>query len=252
MGFSNFNHEDFFLSIASGNEPGFSVLRKFGNNPDIDVVSGFEDITECCPNYTYPTSAATNYLSSSDAGDTQEITIVGLDANWNEQTVTQNVNGQTKTEIGSGKTWIRVYQAYNSNGTDITGDVYIYEDDTVTDGIPDTISKVKARINNGNNQSLMALYTVPNGKTGYIFQLKGSISSKKDVKSVMKLFIREFGKVFRVQDIFGLQGTGDSSTDRDYLGYIKCPAKTDIKISADTNTNDTAISASFEIILIDD
>ena len=250
MALSGFNNIEFLLGVSGGNEIGYSAVRKFGNNPDIDSLSGFEDIAECCPNYAYPTTAATNYISSSNVGDSNEITVIGLDAEWNKQVVTQSLEGQTKIEIGSGKEWIRVYRIFNSGGTDLLGDAYVYEDDTITNGVPDTAIKVKAKIQIGNNQSLMAIYTVPAGKTGYIRQLEAAISSKKDSKSVVKLFTREFGKVFRVKDIFSLQRTGNSCIARDYVTYIKCEEKTDIKVSADTDTNDIGVSASFSLILV--
>jgi hypothetical protein len=157
----------FLHGVAKGRIAGAFAVHKFGRNADVDAA---EDVWSYGGDYTYPSAAATNYISSSNAGDDQEITIEGLDADWNKQTATQALDGQNKTEIGSGLTWMRVFRAYNI-GTDLAGDAYVYEDDTLTAGVPDTATKVKAKVDQAENQSLMALYTIPNGYEGFLLTL---------------------------------------------------------------------------------
>jgi len=250
MKVTSFNNIDFLLSVAMGNEEGFKVVHKFGENPDIDAGS-YEDVWEQGGSYTYPATAITNYISSSDNNDTEEVIVIGLDSDWNEQSQLVTLQGQTKTEIGSGLTWIRVFRAYNDNGSDLTGIVYIYEDDTVTDGVPQTVSKIKAVINNGNNQTQMATYSIPNGKTGYILSAGVSLSKKKDGLSNVKLMSREFGKVFRVRDFLEVSAAGTSAIDREYHSPIEIQAKSDIKIMADSSVSGSGVASSFCLLIRD-
>lgn len=247
---SDANRMSLLERVSLGMEDGYSFIQKFGENPDIDV-GGYEDIWELGGDYIYPTLAATNYISSSDNSDTEEVTVIGLDSDWNVQTQNVTLQGQTKTEIGSGLTWIRVYRAYNNNGTDLAGDVYIYEDDTVTAGVPNTASKIKACISNGSNQTQMALYSVPAGKTGYLVSSHASLSKKKDGLSNVQVKTREFGKVFRVRDLYEVASAGTSAVEQKYDFWIEIPEKSDIKLVADSSVADSGIAGGFSILLKD-
>ena len=85
-----------------------------------------------------------------------KITVQGLDANYNEQSVEVTLAGAgtaTTTE-----TFIRVFRAFVSGSTAPAGTISITNGGTTYAYI------------NGDNQTLMALWTVPAGYTGYITQ----------------------------------------------------------------------------------
>jgi len=63
---------NFFLDVSRGNIPGYSFIHKFGENPDIDTVSGFEDIWDVGGTYVPPTVQRIHDIvseSTSDAGN---------------------------------------------------------------------------------------------------------------------------------------------------------------------------------------
>ena len=247
---TNYNQvEDFLIDVSRGSIKNFSNIHKFGKNDDVDTGS-FEDVWEYGGTYTYQSSASVHYISSSDASDTEEITVIGLDANYDMQEINVTLAGQTKTQIGTGETFIRVFRSYNNNGADLVGSVYVYEDDTVTAGVPDTATKIKATINNGNNQTLMAIYTVPADHTGYLMNVSASLSKKKDGISNVQLWTREQSKVFRLRDIFLLGSAGSSFVQKSFSPPIKIEEKTDIRVAADSSVSDNGISASFDLVLI--
>ena len=59
---------------------------------------------------------------------------------------------------------------------------------------------VYGHIDNGYNQTLMALYTIPAGYNGYVIKGRASVGQGKAVE--MDFYARTFGGVFRVQHHF--------------------------------------------------
>lgn len=245
----------FYIDCAMSRRDDCCSIFKFGENPDLDIAHGSADIWEFAPtvnNYVYQSSAGIHYISSTDAGDTQDIEVEGLDANWNKQIITVTLAGQTKTQIGTGETFIRVYRARNVGTTNLAGSVYIYEDDTVVAGVPNTNSKVKAYIMNGNNQTLMTQVPVPAGKTGLIKWVQSSLSKKKDGILGVTIYIRPFGQVFQVKESFNVMSTGSSCVHKDFDGIpIVATEKSDIVMRAEANTDAMAVTGSMGIIFVD-
>lgn len=247
---------DYLSAVKQGMVPGAAHVHKFGQG-SIDSADPIQAIWQGEAPYPYMTAAAGLYISSDDAGDTEVITVIGLDADWNEQTVTVTLAGQTKTEIGSGVTWLRVYRAYNSNGTDLVGNIYIYQDDTVTGGVPDNpATKLMAKIEPEDQQTQMALITVPAGKVGRVWSFGGSILDAEGgpatVKAAdIKLRVREFGKVFRNQENLGLSLSGTNNDDLDGKPYWIFPEKTDIEIAAVVSADGTELGGRITITIED-
>lgn len=236
----------FLHGVTKGKISGAFSVHKFGRNGDVDAA---EDVWSYGGDYTYPSAAATNYISSSNAGDDQEITIEGLDANWDRQTATQALDGQNKTEISSGLTWMRVFRAYNT-GTALAGDVYVYEDDTLTAGVPDTATKVKAKIDQAENQSMMALYTIPSGYDGFLMTLwingNGTTATTFDLSFLEKEYSQDS---FRTK--FTMSGRNDGAGI--YMPYDLprvIPEKTDIRWRCTAvSAANLDISAGFDLAL---
>lgn len=250
-GFSFVLSQDFFLRVALGLVSGYSFVNKFGRNPDLDTGANGEDIWTQGGLYTFLAAAATLYVSSSQAADTQEITVQGLDATWAFQEKTIDLTGQAQAAIEG--TWLRVLRAFNSDSTPTTGDVYIAETDNLTGGVPDTASKVKAKIDIYAQQTLMAMYTVPLGKTGYYiggYQTLNKVGATIGVN--VRFYARETGGVFRVQRVLGIQSTGSSSFVCQSPFADGYPAKTDLLVRGVASANDADVSAGFSILLVDD
>ena len=244
---------DFLIEVAKGTVLGHSFVQKYGRNSDIDTATDPEDIWEYGGTYTFPTVAAINYISSSDNTDTQQITVQGLDADYNFQSITVDLVGQTKTQIGTEETWIRIFRAFNSDSTEFAGQVYVYEDDTVSGGIPQTASKVKATILAANQQTYMAIYTVPAGKTAYLLQKAYSMNDNNaNTRALIDLRIREFGGVFRSKELDAIRNEGTSLYQATFSTPLTIPEKSDILIQCrETSTNDTDITAYFNLLLVD-
>ena len=192
-------HEDFNLQVARGQIQGHKTLFKFGNNEDIN--GSLETIWSYGGLYVYPTVATQMKVSSTSANDTsggtgaRTIVVSGLNATYDEVSETVVLNGQTA--VLTTTTFIRVFRSFVVTagiGATAAGTIYIGTG-TVTAGVPAT---VYAQIVLGENQTLMALWTVPAGYTLYISRGTFSGASNNSAQYILsKFMIRPFNGVFR-------------------------------------------------------
>jgi hypothetical protein len=103
---------------------------------------------------------------------------------------------------------------------------------------------------NGDNQTLMALWTVPAGYTGFITQLDVTVLTEQNNKfGNIRLITREPGGVFRTQEAFSVE-QGPISVPYSISAHI--PEKTDIEYRAIASSSQAnlRVSAAFEVIYI--
>ena len=218
-----------FIQIAAGNVHDTSHINKFGYNPSVG--SSYETVHDGSNLYSYPSAAAVATVAgASDAGAVIEIQ--GLDADYNLQT--ENVT------VGSSSTgtFIRVFRARIislTSGNVNAGDITITVDGTV------------ATIKAGNGQTLMAVYTIPKGKTGYLIKFQGSVEKGKECE--FKIMTREPADngFFNVKGQFGSFGV---PVTYDYPVPLKLTAMTDIEVRSKAGAV-TGMGAIFDIILVD-
>jgi len=257
-GFPKYSGKSFEQNVAEGAISGYSFIEKFGENPDIDTASAPADIWDNgipiadggTPLYNFSTTAAIDSISSSDNGDTQTVSVQGLDSNWElvEQVIT--LTGRTRKALDT--SLIRVFRAYNTGSTDFAGNIWIYENTAISLGVPTDKTKVRAKITNGNNQTLMCIYTIPAGKTGYFYGGYTTLARKGNNTAVFQSWIRLFGGVFRIVSVIACIGTGKSSWNYKYPFPQALPEKTDILLRvSEVDANNTGVSGGFTILLKD-
>ena len=224
-------------------------IHKFGHNSAVgtseeDIWDGASDAGTRTMIAAGATGAAvTLKISSSDTNDAMDITVEGLGPLFVAQSKTVTLNGFVETAIDG--TWSRVYRAYQATGTaDIAGDVYIYEDDATTNGVPDTATKIRAKILQGENQTLMAAYTIPAGMKGYVSHIEFHASSAIALSA--RLLARKPGVNWRTQSKYGGLLSAPVSV-RSAGGYYT--AGTDLKIVALVASSTVAVSAAFDVQL---
>lgn len=168
-----------------------------------------------------------------DADDNgKSVNIFGLNENFEEQSAEITVSSSQTTPIPGN--WSRVFRAYVSNGSETN----IGNIDLTKEGI-DVL-----RINAGQGQSLMAVYTVPAGWCAYI--MKGVSSIQKGGDATVFMYVRYGGiGAWRVGHTF------EVSDNYQYEFYtpIPIPEKTDIDLRADVRTNNARITAAWDMIL---
>jgi len=228
---------DFYLEVAKGNVANHSFIHKFGVNFDIDNSSEPETVWSAGGLYPWSSlsSAQTLYVLSTDAGDTMDVEIQGLDADYELQTETVTLTGTTA--VTTTNTFLRVFRmSANANN-----------DGDITARVTSASGTIVAQIDTDYAQTLMAVYTVPAGKTAYLTTLDTSVQKNKDAQ--IRLFQRPTGEAFRITH---MAETFESSYRYDFTTPLKFPEKTDLEVRAsEVESNNTRVTANFDLVLVD-
>lgn len=246
------------LAIAKGDVTDHSFIHKFGQAPDFDTADGYvtvwdgaNDATANIMQYTYSTTNDIDRIVSSSAADTQPTEIQGLDASYH--LVTQTVTPEGQTPVALDTPLIRVFRVKNVGTSNYAGRISVYIDSAVVGGIPSTAANVRAIVDDGNNQTLMAIYTIPAGYTGYMRDWYVSTAGGVNASiHVVRLFARPFGQVFQLKHVASISASGTSAIQHKYEEPEIFSEKTDIEMKVNTDTNTASISAGFDIVLVKD
>lgn len=195
---------------------------------------------------TYVTTNAIDKFSSSDDGDTQEIVIEGHTISGGELTfVTQTVTLAGQTETALTTPLARVTRLYNNDTTDFAGTIYVYEDDTVVAGVPQTASKIHMQVVNGNQSEKCSTsiskddYLIVTSFTGYCFQKTAAvvefIGEMRQVGTTNKVFRR----------VFATAGGEGQPTTVYFDPPAIIPKNYDIRVKARADSSNTDVGASF-------
>jgi hypothetical protein len=258
LNLSNYGSLGFGLAIAADLDDNFDVVHEYGS-VTIAESDTWEDVWSQGGSYTFQSSAVTLGVSSASTDDDAEGTgartleIRGLDANYARQTETITLDGQTKVE--STKQYIRVLGAKvltaGSGGIN-AGKLYIYDtSDTVTDGVPQTASKIMAVIDADYGQAQMAIYTVPAGYTGFMIARNISLSQRANQYCDVELMVRPFGGAWLHKTLDGF------ALDPSPLGRtFPVPrasdfnAKADIRYRTRSSATGGVVAVEFDFLLV--
>lgn len=238
----------------------FSVVDKFGFNHTITTSTDPEDIWEGGGTYNYdaPQTAPIVSLASNNAADTNiPIAILGLDIDGNliEQIINTNaVNGTTRVALTT-PLW-RVFRMENEGIVNLAGTVFCY---TGTGAVP-TIgdATIRAIINDGNNQTQMALYTIPKGKVGFLYYGELGMEMTANTPSTAVQYAntqyrsRRYGKIFKIKKTIPLVSSGTTFFQEERRFPDLIPDLTDIKLTVNEVSAEMGITGSFDILLIDE
>lgn len=231
--------EEFALQLARGHIANHSFVHKFGAVPEMSknttgTVWDVNDTIYPWNDWATPGTVSVTTVNASDNG--KKLTIQGLDANYKfqEETITMS----SSSNVSSTLSFIRLNRGFVFDGDTNVNDVLVTKN-----------SNTVLKINAGKGQTLMAIYTVPADKTGYLVQGTASIQSGADATGDM--FIRYFSQTsFRVGHSFEVSGTG-GQYEYTFSVPIPIPEKSDIDVRTSVRTNNARLTAAFDIILID-
>jgi len=236
----------FYLAVQQGKVPGYTMINKFGYNPSIGS-GAFETIWETGGDYPWQSSAVTVDVVSDDTNDdvagtgARTLRIQGLDGSYNLAEETVDMDGTTT--VTTTQTFLRVFRmSVETAGTSGNNEGTITA--TYTGG-----SDVAATITAGNGQTLMTLYTIPAGYTGYLLSM--NISSGKDQEMDFKFIQRDNGvanAAFQTKQFLNVRG-GQTTVIFNAINVI--PQKSDIYVSGKASSTSSS-SASFDLLLVQD
>ena len=245
--------KDYYFNVAAhGAQPSDYVL-KFGRNGEIDIAAPGDiydngTATGGVPTYPFLAAAAVHSITgaAADASPSgtgaRTVEVQGLDANY--APIVETVTMAGAGGVNTSNAFLRIYRMRvltAGSGAANAGD------------IDATAGTVTATIKAGFNQTLMAVYTVPAGKTAYVARYYASLNKNGGPKTAscdVELLIRPFGSVFQIKHHLGLVGTATTFIDFPMPIPLSVAAKSDIKLRAHTDTDDTEISGGFDIVLI--
>ncbi len=168
--------------------------------------------------------------------------ILGLSAFFLDQDEFVVTNGVSV--VATANSYIRQFRArvFSSASSDAAGTI---TSTAVTDGT------VSLQVINGNNQTLMAVYTIPSDKFGMLVRWWGSMSKKQSASSVVNLRAGQIDKIGYIVQNRSVKSNGSSAFDHKFEIPILFPGGSDMWMEADSDTNDIGIAGGFDIVLID-
>ena len=254
--------KEYYLEVAKGNVSGTSVVDKFGRNPAVGTGYGPVSIGSV---YQTPQPAAATTLrikAGGDVADTaagagaRQITLNGLDASGNEQTVTIATNGATASTATT-ETWIRLFRAYVSeSGTYATqstgshvGDIVIENGAGGTDWL--TIDSTGFP----RSQSEVGAYTIPAGKTGYLL---GATISTDSGKTTDIIFFKRESVLDAAAPYDGMRvvfeeqiGAGAAAKVEPSVPIDGLAGPCDVGFLAKVDTGTASIEVGFQLLIVD-
>lgn len=239
------------FDIAAGRMQGVSIVNKFGKNPDVDTGTVPEDIWENGGLYSGFNAVAAEICQvfSSSASDAAAgvgaitVRVIGLDANYVEQSETVTLNGLTPVDtVGS---YIRIHTAsVQSSGSSL------FNVGTITVRQKVTTANVFLFMLAGTNQTNSSGYTVPAGKTAYMRHITAAVRSTASSTIDGAIYSRGFNMAPRLRRPFTLS-LNAPLIDTIYGGLV-FTEKTDLilRITASSGSN-IEIVGGYDLILVD-
>jgi len=226
------------INIASGNIAGYSYVNKFGRRNISAHATNYYSITSQ-GEYVFPTSPDTASVSSTNDGQDNggTVLVTGLDGNFNEveETITIGSSGSQQ--------FLRVHRAQvvtaGSGNDENKGDITIEVDGEDVAYIPSTFG-----------QTLQCEYTVPAGKTAYIYQIDCSVDEKEKPIHI-RLMSRD-----AVLTNASWQTKAFIVFENTYVAHnqtvpITIPEKTDIVLYGNSTSGALEVSGGFDLVLVD-
>ena len=217
------------FGVAAGFYRNITAKHKFGHNGAVGAT--YETLWNEGGIYVYVSVPTTMTISSSstedDVGGDGAITVYveGLGDNWEVISEIATMNGQ------AGVTLQHKYLRVNrmkvlTTGVTLGNEGIVYVGTgAIGTGKP---AVVHAKIEIDENQSLMGLWSIPNGHQAYLMDYQFEASIIKEVTA--KVAVREFGSVFQLKDYAefreNMVGSGL------HLAIDSYPARTDIELRA--------------------
>lgn len=256
---------DFFTEVAKGKILGHSIINKFGRNPDCDQIASVTAVTigrdiwdlgiNGATMWVPPTTARTHQISSNSiedgggaGGDTGALTVrvFGLDSAYALQQEDIIMDGTGDVATASPYTMIHRMEVLTtgSAGRNL-GNI---------DATADTDTTVTARITINNNQTKMAIFQIPAATTGLLYGYDGSIHKAGGAAKLadITIMLQDFGGPWRAYESLDVTSDGLPYAHHPYVLPIQLPAKSYVKMVANPSADAQDISASFDIMCVED
>jgi hypothetical protein len=221
----------YLIGIAQGLVSGTSSINKFGYRESIP--NSYQTIWDGTSDYAYAAAGTVLAVADNTSSDNNgTVEVQGLDQNYAPITETLTIGGSA-----SSNQFLRVFRARmitTNTGSTNVDEIRIKRSTTDL-----------AIILAGAGQTLMSLYTIPAGKTGYLIRLQGNVDANND--ALFRLISRPLNESFNVKGQFGVFASGFTI---EYPIPLVFTEKTDLQVVAKSQNN-VGGGATFDLILKD-
>jgi hypothetical protein len=240
------------LAIAEGTFTGYGSVNKFGSVPTASdgVKTVVWDLGNTSPVYPFPDTAKITHIKEVVdvvADRNLLVNVQGLDASFDLVVQSVSLNAANSTTLSPLTTPLkRVFRMK-------------VDDDVVAGASIQTMNASGtipySLMQPGNNQTLMAIYTVPRGKTAYIISyycdyVRDAVKDPDSIEFQLWVADRKNNYEFQLKHQKGipkLSGGFQHSFDP----YQKVTEQSDIMITGSPDNADAHLHAGFDIILVD-
>jgi len=181
-------------------------------------------------------TATTLTVDRASASDADKLVLIeGLDENY--YPISELVTLTNATGNATAESFLRIQRITMTNGSsNNVGDITVKASTTIV-----------ARIKAGRGRSLMGIYTVPAGYSGYL--IKGACTCIAGADATGDMYVRYFGQEsFVVGHSFEVAGSGGEYT-YDFPIPLRIPEKSDVDVRAMVRSNNARITVAFDMLL---
>jgi len=240
--------KNYALEVSRGNVTGVTWVNKFGRNENI-ASGATEEIWDGSAVYVFPATALMTSISQTTdqaAMRGATIEVQGLDANYalTLQNATLDAS-DTTTVVTLTTALIRCFRMKVLADVVSTSTIRVHNAGETVD---------YAIIGTGYNQTLMAIYTVPAGKTAYMpnyYAHHNPATNLDPTSNPVRLWARDNANSYesQIKHVVGLPTNG--GFQHFFEAYPKFTEKTDIYMTASPVGKAADVSAGFDLYLID-
>lgn len=246
-------NKDFSLEIAKGNVPKHSLITKFGHNPDVDTGTA-EDLWGQGGIFVPPTAARVHAIVSTSANDTsagtgmRTVLIRGINGSYVATSETVTMNGTTPVNTVNSYLHIHLMQSQSAGSGGVNAGAI-----TATAA---TDATVTCNMDIGEGQSASSIYLVPDGYKAYIMRIRARMNCPTaNSAAVVGLFTIPFGFALQLKTSIGINNSGSSFVNLDYVGsapfIVTAKSWINMRCTSVTNNN-TDVQGEYDLILVQD
>lgn len=218
-------------------------LIKFGTNPAVGSSGRFTiwytGQDQANESYVADNTNSIDSVSSNNTGDTEVVSIEGHTMSGGDRTFvvqTVTLTGQTRAALTTPLNRVTRLRHADQSSTNLVGEIYVYENTSLSSGKPSDTTKIHLTLPAGENQSQKAstslssqdYWIVTGFSAGYPEKTGSNITD-------VRLEVRRAGGVFRpVSKPIVLSTGGDAI--REFNPYVIIPKNSDVKLTANSST----------------
>lgn len=186
-------------------------------------------------------------ISSSDASDTEQVTIRGFTEADNEKTTvvqTATLNGRTRVALTTPLN--RVERMTHSEDSDVSlvGEIYIYENTALTAGKPNDTTKIHLTTPAGKHKSRKAAGSVPKNQYYIITQFRGTVLERANSLAEVAFETKKAGGVWKTKEEIACSDASNGIYN--FKPFLLIPKNADYRLVARSDGPSRDISGSLQ------